>query len=183
MRKVLLTLFALLLFAVNANSQVYGRASKALSLEDNSFVGIIWEPTGTVNYTEIEGNPSYGLVVVITTSNQYLDVEPGNKISIEFTDDTREVCEIGVTDKSYNNMVSSGRVVEMFSRNMLIHPNFDNMTSKQIKRIVIQRDNGNVWIINTKPKRAKKLVSEFQNAMKEAKADYQTRVTNEDYFK
>ena len=53
---------------------------------------------------------------------------------------------------------------------------------KEIKRIVIQRENGNIWVIDTKEKRAKKLMTEFKNEMAVAKNKYQTKVKNIDYF-
>ena len=84
------TILSLLVWYVTlyASAQV-GIANKALSLQDNSFVGILWEPTGTVNYQELNGEGSYGLVISLNTSDTYLDIEAGHKVSIEFTDVTR----------------------------------------------------------------------------------------------
>ncbi len=52
MKKILICLFAAML--QNASAQV-GIAKKALSLQDNNFVGALWEPDATVNYTEENG--------------------------------------------------------------------------------------------------------------------------------
>lgn len=179
MKKVLILLFAVLL--QHASAQV-GIAKKALSLQDNSFVGSLWEPNGTVNYTEENGTGVFGLVISLNTSDDYLDIFEGHKVSIEYTDDTREVLEIKAAPKSYNNTVVNHRVVSIYQRRVLVYPNYDNLTQKEIKRIVIQRTNGKVWIIETKPKRAKKLLKEFVNAMQEAQTSYKTKVSNDNYF-
>lgn len=176
-----LLLFLFLLISISAKAQV-GICKKAVSLEDNSFVGSLWEPTGTVNYTESNGQGLYGLVISMNTSDTYLDMEIGNKVSIEYTDSTREIVTIQSSSKSYSNTIISHKVVDIYERNVLVYPKFDDLIHKSLKRIVIQRGNGNVWIIETKPKRAKKLPEEFQKAMNEAQASYKTKVSNNNYF-
>lgn len=167
--------------ALNASAQV-GIAKKALSLQDNSFAGILWEPTGTVNYTEENNVGIYGFVISMNTSDTYLDIEVGHKVSIEYTDDTREVLVVDAAPKSYDNTIINHRVVDIYQRRVLIYPNFENLLHKEIKRIVLQRTNGKVWTIDTKPKRAKKLLSEIARAMGEAKESYNTKVANDNYF-
>ena len=171
----------MLFLSINTYAQI-GMCSKALSLQDNSFVGGLWEPTGTVNYTEKNGEGIYGLVISMNTSDTYLDMEIGYKVSVEYTDSTREVLTIAETAKDFGTKIVSHSVVEIYKRNILIYPNYDNLTSKTLNRFVIQRGNGNVWIINTKPKRAKKLIPEFQKAMQEAKSSYKTKVSNDNYI-
>ena len=180
MKKFLFFTFMLFL-SINTYAQI-GMCSKALSLQDNSFVGGLWEPTGTVNYTEKNGEGIYGLVISMNTSDTYLDMEIGYKVSVEYTDSTREVLTIAETAKNFGTKIVSHSVVEIYKRNILIYPNYDNLTSKTLNRFVIQRGNGNVWIINTKPKRAKKLIPEFQKAMQEAKSSYKAKVSNDNYF-
>ena len=153
-----------------------------MSLEDNSFAGILWEPTGTVNYTEENNVGIYGFVISLNTNDAYLDIEVGHKVSIEYTDETREVLVVDAAPKSYDNTIANHRVVDIYQRRVLIYPNFDNLIHKEIKRIVLQRTNGKVWTINTKPKRAKKLLSELAKAMDEAKESYKTKVANDNYF-
>ena len=179
MKKFLIFIFAAL--AQYSSAQV-GIAKKALSLQDNSFVGSLWEPNGTVSYTEKNGTGLYGLVISLNTSDDYLDIFEGHKVSIEYTDDTREVLEVKSAPKSYSTTTVSHRVVSIYQRCILVHPNYDNLTQKEIKRIVIQRTNGKVWTIETKPKRAKKLTKEFATAMQEAVASYKTKVANDNYF-
>lgn len=177
------TILSLLVWYVTlyASAQV-GIANKALSLQDNSFVGILWEPTGTVNYQELNGEGSYGLVISLNTSDTYLDIEAGHKVSIEFTDETREIYPVQLSEKSYDNTIVSHQVVSNYTRRILIFPNYESLTTKQIKRIVIQRNNGKVWIIETKPKRGGKLIKEFAEAMSEAYESYKTKVSNDSYF-
>ena len=150
MRRHSLTL-VMLIVALHIQAQ-FGIANKALSLQDNSFVGILWEPTGTINYSEKNGEGVYGLVISMNTSDTYLDIEKGHKVSIEFIDDTREVLLVQEVDKSYSNTV------------------------------VIQRTNGKVWIIETKAKRAKKLLVEFKKSMSEAYSSYKNKIANDNYF-
>lgn len=83
-------------------------------------------------------------------------------MSIEFIDDTREVLLVQEVDKSYSNTVVNYRIVNVYKTNVLIYPNYEVLISKPIRRIVIQRTNGKVWIIETKAKRAKKLLVEFK---------------------
>ncbi len=118
----------------------------------------------------------------MNTSDTYLDISEGHKVSIEYTDSTREVLEVKAAPKSYSNTIINHRVVDIYQRRVLVYPNYDNLTQKEIRRIVIQRTNGKVWIIDTKPKRAKKLLKEFANAMQEAVASYRTKVSNDNYF-
>lgn len=180
MKKFLILIFALLV--QHASAQV-GIARKALSLQDNSFVGILWEPCGTVNYTEENGTGIYGLVISLNTKDDYLDIFEGHKVSIEYTDDTKEILEVKAATKSYDNTIISHQVISIYQRRIFIYPNYDYLTQKEIKRIVIQRTNGKVWTIETKPKRAKKLTKEFTNAMKEAAESYKAKVANDNYFK
>ena len=180
MKKTLIFLIAIA-FLQNVSAQV-GICKTALSLEDNSFVGSLWEPTGTVNYTEENGTGLYGLVIALNTSDEYLDIYEGHKVSIEYTDDTREVLDIEAAPTSYDNTIVNHSVVNIYQRRVLVYPNYENLTQKQIKRIVIQRTNGKVWIINTIPKRAKRLPKEFANAMQEALSSYKTKVSNNNYF-
>ena len=110
------------------------------------------------------------------TSDNYLDISTGNKVSIEFTDSTREVLDIKDVAQKYSNTVSNYRIIDIYQTNILVYPNYSNLTNKQLNRIVIQRNSGNVWIINTKPKRAKKLIKEFTKAMQEAVSNYKTLI-------
>lgn len=176
-----LLFFLFLLIPISIKAQI-GICNKALSLQDNSFVGSLWEPTGTVNYTEKDGQGIYGFVISMNTSDTYLDMEEGYKVSIEYNDSTREVLVIQSSAKSYSNTVINHRIIGIYKRNILVYPNFENLTHKLLKRIVIQRSNGNVWIIDTKPQRAKKLIEEFKKAMDEAKSSYKTKVSNNNYF-
>lgn len=180
MKKVLFVFLLSLVFNY-AKAQV-GIANTALSLEDNSLVGALWEPTATVNYTENSGQGIYGLVIAMRTSDNYLDISTGNKVSIEFTDSTREVLDIKDVAQKYSNTVSNYRIIDIYQTNILVYPNYSNLTNKQLNRIVIQRNSGNVWIINTKPKRAKKLIKEFTKAMQEAVSNYKIKVSNNNYF-
>ena len=179
MKKLLIFLFAAML--QTGYAQV-GIANKALSLQDNSFVGSLWEPRGTVNYTEENGTGIYGLVISLNTSDDYLDILEGHKVAIEYTDETKEVLDVKAAPKSYDNTVVNHKVVSIYQRRVLVYPNYENLVQKEIKRIVIQRTNGKVWIIETKPKRAKKLQKEFATAMQEAVASYKTKVSNDSYF-
>ncbi len=180
MKKIILSLFVWSV-TLYTSAQI-GIANKALSLQDNSFVGILWEPTGTVNYQEVNGEGIYGLVISLNTSDTYLDIEAGHKVSIEFTDYTREIYPIQISDKSYDNTIINYDVVSIYTRRILIFPDYENLTTKQIKRIVIQRNNGKVWIIETKPKRGKKLIKEFAESMSEAYESYKIKVSNDAYF-
>ena len=141
MRRHSLTL-VMLIVALHIQAQ-FGIANKALSLQDNSFVGILWEPTGTINYSEKNGEGVYGLVISMNTSDTYLDIEKGH---------------------------------------VLIYPNYEVLISKPIRTIVIQRTNGKVWIIETKAKRAKKLLVEFKKSMSEAYSSYKNKIANDNYF-
>ena len=180
MRRHSLTL-VMLIVALHIQAQ-FGIANKALSLQDNSFVGILWEPTGTINYSEKNGEGVYGLVISMNTSDTYLDIEKGHKVSIEFIDDTREVLLVQEVDKSYSNTVVKYRIVNVYKTNVLIYPNYEVLISKPIRRIVIQRTNGKVWIIETKAKRAKKLLVEFKKSMSEAYSSYKNKIANDNYF-
>ena len=117
MRRHSLTL-VMLIVALHIQAQ-FGIANKALSLQDNSFVGILWEPTGTINYSEKNGEGVYGLVISMNTSDTYLDIEKGHKVSIEFIDDTREVLLVQEVDKSYSNTVVNYRIVNVHKTNVL----------------------------------------------------------------
>ena len=178
--KLIVLAFALVFY--NDVSAQVGIAKTAISLQDNSFVGSLWKPDGTVNYTEEKGAGVYGLVISMNTSDEYLDIYEGHKVSIEYTDESREILEIIAAPTSYDNTVINHRVVDIYQRRILIYPNFENLTTKEIKRIVIQRTNGKVWIIETKPKWAKKLPNEFAKAMQEALESYRIRVSNNNYF-
>ncbi len=181
MKKHCFLLLFTIAFFTKVSAQV-GICKTALSLEDNSFVGSLWEPNGTVNYTEENGVGIYGLVIALNTSDEYLDIYEGHKVSIEYTDDTREVLEVEAAPTSYDNTIVSNSVINIYQRRVLVYPNYENLTQKQIKRIVIQRTNGKVWIINTTPKRAKRLPKEFAKAMQEALSSYKTKVSNNNYF-
>ena len=153
-----------------------------LSLADNKFVGSLWEPKGTVSYTKENNKELYGLVISLNTSDDFLDIYIGHKVSIEYIDGTRDIYVIKNSTKvlkikkvGYNN-------INVYNCNIFITPNYENLINKEIKRIVIQRENGNIWVIDTKEKRAKKLMTEFKNEMAVAKNKYQTKVKNIDYF-
>ena len=118
----------------------------------------------------------------MNTIDTYLDIEKGHKVSIEFIDDTREVLLVQEVDKSYSNTVVNYRIVNVYKTNVLIYPNYEVLISKPIRRIVIQRTNGKVWIIETKAKRAKKLLVEFKKSMSEAYSSYKNKIANDNYF-
>ena len=178
--------FTIVIILASFNSTVsaqIGSCKEQFSLEDNSFVGSFWEPKGTISYTEKDGVGKYGFIISIFTDDTYLDCNIGHKVSIEYTDDTKELYEIVNNPKSYETKVVAHKIVSIYQRMLLIYPNFENLSNKCIKRIVIQRANGKVWAIDTKPKRAKKLMTEIPKAMKEAYESYLSKVSNDNYFK
>jgi len=159
-----------------------GVASQRVSLEDNSLIGIIWEPMGTVYYYEEDGRGIYVLEIRIKTSSGYLGVEKGNKVSIEYVDGTREVVDVLHSETHYQQEVSNGKVTEIYMRDIMVCPDFNALTTKQLKRFVIQRTNGNMWIIDTAARRSKKLLREFSEAMSSAVQSYRRKVNNNNYF-
>ena len=174
-------IFLLVSLCYTSLAQV-GVSNSELSLEDNQMFGIIWEPVGLVSYAETNGTGIYGLTIFIKNSDDYLDIDIGHKVSIEYTDGTREVLTIQGTSSHYYTKVISNSVVGIYRRSALIYPDFNNLRSKDIQRIVIQRTNGKIWTINTTSRRAKKLKKEFAKAMQEAYSSYMTKVANNNYF-
>lgn len=166
---------------ISVSAQI-GFANEALSLEDNKFVGIVWEPKGLVTYEKLNGDGTYGLLISLKSDDTYYDVLEGYKVSIEFTDETRQVLSVTMSETSYDNMVVQNTITDIYMRRILIYPDFKDLTTKTIKRFVIQRSNGKILIIDTKPKRAKKLLNEFKKAMSEACSSYNNKVSNDDYF-
>jgi len=152
--------------------------SEFIDLEDGKFVGSLWEPRAAITYD----SNKYGFVFLIKTSDTYLDIFPGHKVSIEFNDGTRELYEIKVSNKEYTNKIIAHSLVHIYTRTFIIYPNFEKLCSTEISRFVIQRTNGQIWIINVKSKRAKKLLNEFKESMNIAKNSYNLKVNNNNYF-
>ncbi len=172
----------LLLTMTSSSLAQVGISTESIALEDNNFIGIIWEPEGDVTYSEKNGQPRYGFLIAVKTSDNYLAVKEGNKVSIEYTDDTREVVEISSVGTYFSTQTVSNSVVSIYRRNMLVYPDFGALTTKLLKRIVIQRNNGNTWIINTTARRAKKILKELPAAMKSAEDSYKQKAANDSYF-
>lgn len=57
---------------------------------------------------------------------------------------------------------------------------FKELASNRI--VVIQQANGEMYIVNTNPEKAKKLPGEFKKAMQEAVDSYKSNVSNDSYF-
>ena len=159
-----------------------GFAEQPLSLEDNQWINLFWEPTGQVAYSETDTCSEYGLWISVRRSDDYLPTGEGKKIAIEFADGTKEVYEILQTDHECFTRLFDHRLIDVYDVGMLILPDFESLVTKRIQRIVIQLDNGDAHVINTKPKRAKKLLKEFEEAMQQAKASFQQKVVNNNYF-
>ena len=176
MKKFLILLIAVFALCSNCYSQVGN--SDFINLQNGSFLGSLWEPRGMVTYD----SKQYGLTFCLRTSNTYLDILSGHKVSIEFKDGTREIYNITNSDKNYSNTVANHIVIDIYTRIICINPNFEKLCSTEISKFVIQRSNGNVWIIDVKPKRAKKMLKEFKEAMEVSKKSYNTRVNNNNYF-
>lgn len=166
---------------VPAHAQM-GVASERVALEDNSLIGIIWEPMGTVYYYEQDGRGIYGFEIRIKTSNGYLGVQKGNKVSIEYVDGTREVVAVVHSETHYQREVSNNKVTEIYMRDIMVYPDFNALATKQLKRFVIQCTNGNMWTIDTAARRSKKLLHELPDAMSSAVQSYRRKVNNNNYF-
>lgn len=157
-------------------------ASKPFALEDNAFVGKLWEPYGTIKYTEKDDVGAYGLSIWIKTGDDYLDISKGHKVSIEFSDGTRNLSSVLGVSTNFTTKIVSNSVVSVYHTIVLTKPDVEELTQKQIKRIVLQRTNGKVFVIEPTQRRSKKLMAEISNAMKEAVQSYKTKVANDNYF-
>lgn len=180
--KRIFILVALLVTLITTTSAQQLGASKPLALEDNAFVGMLWEPYGTIKYTEKEGVGAYGFSIWIKTNDDYLDIEKGHKVSFEFTDGTRELSSVLNVSTNFTTKIVNNAVVSIYHSIILTKPNVEDLTRKQIKRIVLQRLNGKVYIIEPTPRRSKKLLTEIGQAMKEAVQSFKTKVANDNYF-
>lgn len=183
MKKKQFYLFSFMLFSLSVpiHAQV-GLSSQSIPLEDNNFIGIVWEPEARVYYYEKGEKEYYGLLMVIKTSGDYLGVNEGNKVSIEYTDGSREVVEVVNSFTDFKTHVSNNTVTSVYMREIQVLPDFAQLTTKQIKRFVIQRNNGNLWTIDTTSRRAKKILKELPPAMQSAVASYRKKVANNNYF-
>ena len=152
--------------------------SDFIKLQDGNFIGSLWEPRGVVTYD----SKQYGLTFYLRTSDTYLDILTGHKISIEFKDGSREIYDILTSNKEYSNTIVNHKVIDIYNRMFFIYPNFEKLCSIEILKFVIQRTNGKIWVIEVKQKRAKKLLNEFKEAMNNAEKSYNIKVNNNNYF-
>lgn len=159
-----------------------GLSKESVRLQDDRLWGAVWEPRADVGYSQNNGQDEWYLAIHIPCPDTYLDVEEGRKVSLEYTDGTKEIVEVLSSSTSYDNFFANSVLVEVYKRIIYIIPNFDNLLHKRLKMIVIQRSNGKIWKIETESRRAKRLPGEIKTAMKQASDSYKEKVENDNYF-
>lgn len=175
-RLLLLSLF--LICMTSMWSQQIGAAGTTIILSE----GKIWRNKINVFYVERDTN-MYVLTLTIPRSAGYLDVKKGNKISIEFTDSTREVQTIKNVTKEYKDFISLISYRGTYVTTLVFFTNGENFSNKVINRFVVQTNNGTHFVLPIENRFAKQVPQNFKKAMEEAYASYKSKVANDNYFK
>ena len=180
-----------ILFFIFVNSFCFGQnigyAKSSICLEDGYFAGIWYEPTGLVWYAPLNNDDTnqldaYGLTIYLHTSNYYISINHGYKVAFEYLDGTKEICDVIYVDTDFTCHLNLGHIHKRYTRILRIAPDFENLTTKRLNRIIFQLINNNKYIIEVMPRRSMKLCKEFKKCMNQAKESYDDKVQTEIYF-
>ena len=182
-KSIILLLFIISVSSVNG--QYVAVANKFFALENNHLFNVPWESMGTIIYTDynIKDNSGYGLAIAINRPHDYINIMDVAKVSIEYIDDTKEIVDVKMVSQYTYTVDIDNKQTEVYRRVVTVFPNCENLVNKQLRRIVLQCSNGDVWIINTSSRRSKKLKKEIKRAMDEAFFSYIAKKQNDNYFK
>ena len=180
MRRLLLIIITL---AWSIYTQAQVGLSKPFSLESGNKLYAMMEAMGFIKCFDNAGVITYTMSITIPSAQDYLNISEGNKVSIEFTDGSRKMFPIY---SSIKGDVQSGFVGAMpyrFCSNIIdFQPDFEDLTTKTIQRIVVQVDNGEMKVVTPKKKRSLKLPQLIKENMEDAFNKYQKGMENKNYF-